>query len=337
MGVDRNRFDEVVRQGLSFVLRLALVLGGLVPNGFGADVVPTRSEEVTARSSQNFRFDDIVGSRILVLGDSISEAGGYLSDIRYYLAKRYPGKVVDFTNIGLSSEGISGYSPYERHEKIYGFPNPWILSRLDAALRKLKPEVVVMMYGMNDSYEEVYAQGEFPMYKNGFERVLIACREKGVKKFIILTPTPYGDFAAPKEKYLTDYSEWLLSRKDPDVVVVDLHGRFKVLVESRGESYAPDKVHPNAKYHFEMAKIILAAGGIEVSKEDNAESIARDPLWKTADALQRLQDDCTRRWVGYTREAVFSKPERYTEDEQKKRTALCEQLELLVSKASAGS
>ena len=26
---DRNRFDEVVRQGLSFVLRLALVLGGL--------------------------------------------------------------------------------------------------------------------------------------------------------------------------------------------------------------------------------------------------------------------------------------------------------------------
>ena len=81
MGIDRNRFDEVVRHGLSFVLRLALVLGGLIPKGFGADVVPTRSEEVTARSSQNFRFDDIVGSRILVLGDSISQAGGYLSDI----------------------------------------------------------------------------------------------------------------------------------------------------------------------------------------------------------------------------------------------------------------
>ena len=29
MEVDRNRFDEVVRQGLSLVLRLALVLGGL--------------------------------------------------------------------------------------------------------------------------------------------------------------------------------------------------------------------------------------------------------------------------------------------------------------------
>ena len=29
MEVDRNRFDEVVRQGLAFVLRLALVLGGL--------------------------------------------------------------------------------------------------------------------------------------------------------------------------------------------------------------------------------------------------------------------------------------------------------------------
>ena len=26
---DRNRFDEVIRHGLSFVLRLALVLGGL--------------------------------------------------------------------------------------------------------------------------------------------------------------------------------------------------------------------------------------------------------------------------------------------------------------------
>ena len=29
MEVDRNRFDEAVRRGLAFVLRLALVLGGL--------------------------------------------------------------------------------------------------------------------------------------------------------------------------------------------------------------------------------------------------------------------------------------------------------------------
>ena len=29
MEFDRNKFDEVVRQGLAFVLRLALVLGGL--------------------------------------------------------------------------------------------------------------------------------------------------------------------------------------------------------------------------------------------------------------------------------------------------------------------
>lgn len=29
MEVDRNRFDEIVCHGLSFVLRLALVLGGL--------------------------------------------------------------------------------------------------------------------------------------------------------------------------------------------------------------------------------------------------------------------------------------------------------------------
>ena len=29
MEVGRNRFDEVVRQGLAFVLRLSLVLGGL--------------------------------------------------------------------------------------------------------------------------------------------------------------------------------------------------------------------------------------------------------------------------------------------------------------------
>lgn len=277
---------------------------------------------------RRFRFDDIVGRRILVLGDSISQAGGWLSDIRYYLAKRYPGKDVDFTNIGLASEGLSGYSPYERHEKIYGFPNPWILSRLDAALRKLKPEVVVMMYGMNDSYEEVYDHGEFPMYKNGFERVLIACREKGVKKIIVLTPTPYGDFGSPKEKYLSDYSTWLLSRTDPDVTVVDLHGRFKALVASRGEPYAPDKVHPNAKYHFEMAKLVLAAGGIDVPAEDSAESLSRDPLWKSVDALQRLQDDCTRRWVGYTRGAVFAKPERYTQEEQAKRTVLRKELGL---------
>ena len=29
MEINRNRFDEIIRQGLAFVLRLALVLGGL--------------------------------------------------------------------------------------------------------------------------------------------------------------------------------------------------------------------------------------------------------------------------------------------------------------------
>ena len=29
MEIDRNRFDEIVRYGLSFVLRLSLILGGL--------------------------------------------------------------------------------------------------------------------------------------------------------------------------------------------------------------------------------------------------------------------------------------------------------------------
>ena len=50
MEVDKNRFDEVVRQGLAFVLRLALLFGGLgfasvfavvaeMPTAFGRDIV----------------------------------------------------------------------------------------------------------------------------------------------------------------------------------------------------------------------------------------------------------------------------------------------------------
>jgi len=281
-------------------------------------------------TAEAFPFDEIVDKRMLVLGDSIAQAGDWVSDVRYYLAKKYPGKDIDFTNIGLASEGLSGISPYARHEKLYGFANPWIVTRLGSALKKLKPEVVVMMYGMNDSYPEVYAQGEFPMFKNGFERVLMACRDCGVKKFIVLTPTPFGDFSSEKEKCLSEMSAWLRGYKAADVEVVDMHGRFKALVETRREPFSGDNVHPNAKYHFEMAKIVLAAGGIDVPAEDSSDTISRDPLWRSIDMLQRTQDDCTRRWIGYVREAAFSKPERYTAAEKEKIEKLKEQCGITV-------
>ena len=84
----------------------------------------------------------VVDVRVMFLGDSITHGGGYISMIEYFLHKKYPEKAFDMIGIGLSSETASGLS-----EKTHPFPRPCIHERLDRALAKVKPDVVVACVG----------------------------------------------------------------------------------------------------------------------------------------------------------------------------------------------
>jgi hypothetical protein len=83
--------------------------------------------------------------RVLWLGDSITQAGDYVTFVEYFLEKQYPAEGFDFVSIGLASETASCLS-----EKTHPFPRPCVQERLQRALDLVKPQVVVACYGMND-------------------------------------------------------------------------------------------------------------------------------------------------------------------------------------------
>ncbi len=52
----------------------------------------------------------LAGKRVVFLGDSITQAGGYVAFTTCYLEKLYPKKDFDVLGLGLASETLSGLS-----------------------------------------------------------------------------------------------------------------------------------------------------------------------------------------------------------------------------------
>jgi hypothetical protein len=79
--------------------------------------------------------------RILFLGDSITQGGGYIEIIEAALIAQHPDSDKIIIPLGLSSETVSGLS--EEGHAGGKFPRPDLHERLDRALEKAKPQLVL--------------------------------------------------------------------------------------------------------------------------------------------------------------------------------------------------
>lgn len=222
--------------------------------------------------------------RILFLGDSITNSGYYISDIETQLRIQGAAKVPELINLGLSSETCSGLS-----EPDHPFPRPDVHERLDRALAKVKPDVVVACYGMNDGIYHPFDNDRFSQYQAGVNK-LIAKVHAANAKLVLVTPPPFDPLPlrskpgkllpAGQEKYawfsvfegydsvIDRYAKWIMLQKDQVDVVIDVHTPLKeFLVEQRKSDsdffVAPDGVHMDEVGHQVMATAILKAWGVE--------------------------------------------------------------------------
>ena len=85
-------------------------------------------------------IESIAGKKTVFLGDSITQAGTYVSFTSYYLQRFHPEKDFDIYPLGLGSETVSGLS--EEGHAGGRFPRPSLFERLDRVLAKVKPEIV---------------------------------------------------------------------------------------------------------------------------------------------------------------------------------------------------
>jgi len=254
--------------------------------------------------------DSLAGKRVVVLGDSNTQAGGYVSFMSYYLDKLHPDKSFDVIGLGLASETLSGLS--EDGHAGGKFPRPCLFERLGRVLEMAKPEVVVACYGINDGIYQPLDTERFVAFQKGVAKLIDRCKEGGVKRVFLVTPPIYDH--TPKtgetdyDAVMAAYAKWLTELKVDGVTVIDLHTAMRTARHARTEPFAKDKVHYGDDGHLLVARTILTPFGVKVP-DDTAATIKADPLFKLVDQKRALRSAAWMKHVGYTREkAVEPQP-----------------------------
>lgn len=220
--------------------------------------------------------------RVLFLGDSITYSGGYVEIIDAYLHAHIPNQSYELLNIGLPSETLSGLT--EPNHAGGAFSRPDLHERLDRALEKTKPDLVVACYGMNDGIYHPFDAGRFAKYQAGVALLREKAKRVGARVWHI-TPPPFDvqpvlrdalpagraeyPSGRPFEGYdsvLGRYSEWLVSMREKGWNVIDIHTPINAYVKERRKTQADfalagDGVHINALGHRLIAHEVLKAWG----------------------------------------------------------------------------
>ena len=242
-------------------------------------------------ASATTRADDLPiafplkAKKILFLGDSITHAGGYVAWIETQCRLQGVSPLPTFYNVGLSSETCSGQT-----EPAHPFPRPDVHERLDRALKRIQPDVVVSCYGMNDGIYHPFSEKRFQIYQDGVNRLIKKVHASGAK-LVLMTPPPFDAVPLKKKKkgalrpagakqfayfaiyehydrdVISRFARWILEQKDRVEMVVDLHAPItKHLAEQRKKNpqytLSPDGVHPNPLGHRILGDTVLLAWGI---------------------------------------------------------------------------
>jgi lysophospholipase L1-like esterase len=249
----------------------------------------------------------LAGKRVVVLGDSITQAGTYVSFIDYFLQKSRPQLRFEVYPLGLSSETLSGLS--EAGHAGGKFPRPSLSERLGRTLEKVKPEVVFACYGINDGIYQPLDEARFKAFKDGVNKLLDQCQAAGVKQLYLVTPPIFDATSKPGEfnydSVMTAYAAWEMQLKRPGLTVIDLHSAMRKARDARTEVFSRDRVHPGDDGHLLMARTILAGAGVTTPDVTAKEAMA-DPLFKAVDQLRKFRAAKWMAYVGYSRERVVA-------------------------------
>jgi lysophospholipase L1-like esterase len=255
--------------------------------------------------------------RILILGDSITQDGRYVSYFEYFLQKHYPKSTFDIISAGLASETVSGLS--EPGHAGGAFPRPELNERLVRALRDVKPQLVLACYGMNDGIMMEFDAKRFELFQAGISGLLKACDSVGAKLVLITPPifeiemvrgySPYREY----EGVLAKYATWEMTAAPKGVLaVIDIHSPMlaakKHAQSEKTKWLTMDGVHPGDYGHYVMAVAVANGLGLECDpgSEMAQKAADEDPLFKLVHAKRQLRSSAWLNYIGYNREKNVS-------------------------------
>ena len=229
--------------------------------------------------------------RVVVLGDSITYSGQYVAQLEAIYKVKNPERKIEFLNVGLPSETVSGLS--EEGHAGGRFPRPTVHERLDRVLSGMKPDLILVNYGMNCGIYRPYSSKRFNAYRDGMKLL----REKAAKvdaRIVHITPPAFdpepirkntspanakgADYRKPYVGYnevLDLYSSWLLAQRGKGWTVIDSHFAMNWYLKKKRETdakfkLAGDGVHINTQGHWLVAREILKYADLKSSITNSA-------------------------------------------------------------------
>lgn len=214
----------------------------------------------------------LAADRILFLGDSITASRDYVIDLQ--AALHLHGHVPEIIASGLGSEGVTGLS-----EPKHPFPRPNVHERLQRALVKVKPDLVIACYGMNDGIYHPFSLDRFRAYQRGIQKLIDTSHAADVK-VILVTPPPFDVLTHKKAQsinakefhwdasyrhydrdVIASYARWVMAQKSQITRVVDVHTPITahyIAERKKDKTYAlsGDGVHINRAGHRLLAEVI---------------------------------------------------------------------------------
>lgn len=207
--------------------------------------------------------------KVMFFGDSITHGGYCLYYLQLLENLRHPGSGKRFYNAGFTGSTLEGGRGGLPHE-----------------MSRIKPDRVVVMFGMNDVRWTEYSTNELftaeqkrmadvalAKYREDYPRILSDIRKAGVTNIVLVTPTPYDEYStaadAPCRRHVNEYglkhaAEFVrhLALRE-GVELVDLNGPLtEACQEFRTVAWCgDDRVHPGKLGHLLMATRFWAALG----------------------------------------------------------------------------
>jgi lysophospholipase L1-like esterase len=192
---------------------------------------------------------------IVAIGDSITEAGGYLRDSDAALADLYPALQLP----RIINTGISGQKAED------------LVNRFQRDVVDRKPTVVTLSIGINDVWHRLGAphdENVLKAYRENVAKMVDMAQTNGIK-VILLTPTLIQeDPAAEGNKRLAQYVDVMKGiARDKKCGLADLHAMFLEALKHKPAGakdtwLTTDGVHMSPLGNAVMAAGVLRALGV---------------------------------------------------------------------------
>lgn len=155
----------------------------------------------SADETKDKPFELLNGDRVLFLGGSFFERALEYGHLETALALRFPDQDISFRNIGWDGDTVFGHSRTGgRRRAVFGDAEEGF-QRMVEHVRSLKPSVIFLAYGSNESFEGLKGVTHF---KKGLHRLIKELGNGRKVRFVFLSPLPVIPKFLPKPSYYKD-------------------------------------------------------------------------------------------------------------------------------------